>query len=546
MAELGELFASFTPSMPTFDAKYSIVENWFKLANTNKPIALIRFITAILWFYFLFEALYHGFNKFNVHTLRYTLTCHHTLATFGLDEGIGLNALSKQSLLRRMITPFAKVTPLFSFLPMINYIFLLVITFYGYALHLVLSQSTDDDSLTLYLYMYGIICIFDVGFFFSTRPGDILKFLIATLLVKNGNGSSIYLCYFMVACLYMWSGISKLRGYFSQFVFQYWFCLMSPVSYHIKSLYLNENGWPTKFGIWFGWFGALQEAIVGICMLIPSTMVPYATEIQYGAVCLGTLMHVFIFIFGIGPYRWNIMQVYLLWASYIISCERYSNNNNYNTNGGVGNFFTTELLKDNNVDGVNNNGIVVFVYGIVFGMIIPIIGLFSTKLLGKYLGGYRMGNFHFAGNEFATLFLLDNKNVKNEMIKDINEYEQYIKFSFGADTMDIRPCIKEYKKTHTPLMLRDEMLNNIMLNTKFDESLEIITLRYAGIIREKYTNNGKLLMFQAFPINFFHGTTKEYEIWDLSDGIDHRRLIKTGHVDLPWERYDQINGGIVR
>ena len=104
------------------------------------------------------------------------------------------------------------------------------------------------------------------------------------------------------------------------------------------------------------------------------------------------------------------MQVYLLWASYIISCERYSNNNNYNTNnGGVGNFFTTELLKDNNVDGVNNNGIVVFVYGIVFGMIIPIIGLFSTKLLGKYLGGYRMGNFHFAGNEFATLFLLDNK-----------------------------------------------------------------------------------------------------------------------------------------
>ena len=179
-------------------------------------------------------------------------------------------------------------------------------------------------------------------------------------------------------------------------------------------------------------------------------------------------------------------------------------------------------------------------------MIIPIIGLFSTKLLGKYLGGYRMGNFHFAGNEFATLFLLDNKNVKKEMIKDINEYEQYIKFSFGADTMDIRPCIKEYKKTHTPLMLRDEMLNNIMLNTKFDESLEIITLRYAGIIREKYTNNGKLLMFQAFPINFFHGTTKEYEIWDLSDGIDHRRLIKTGHVDLPWERYDQINGGIVR
>ncbi len=160
-------------------------------------------------------------------------------------------------------------------------------------------------------------------------------------------------------------------------------------------------------------------------------------------------------------------------------------------------------------------------------------------------GGYRMGNFHFAGNEYATLFLIDNKNLKANMKKKINHYEQYIQFSFGADSMDVRPCIKEYEKTHTPLMLRSEMLNNSMLNTKFDESLEIITLRYAEIIQEKYTTHGKLLMLTALPINFFYGKSKKYEIWDLSNGIGDRKLIKTGHVEYPWTRYDLLNGGIL-
>ena len=299
-------------------------------------------------------------------------------------------------------------------------------------------------------------------------------------------------------------------------------------------MYLRGNGWPTEFGKWFGSFGAVQEVALGICMLIPSSMIQFAPEIQYGAVCLGTLMHIFIFIFGIGPYRWNIMQVYLLWASYTISC-----NNNNNNNGGVGGFFINELLKDR-----NGGSILLLSYGVIFGLVIPIIGLFSTRILGKYLAGYRMGNFHFAGNEYATLFLIDNKNLKAKMKKKINHYEQYIKFSFGADSMDVRPCIKEYKKTHTPLMLRSEMLNNTMLNTKFDESLEIITLRYAEIIQEKYTTNGKLLMLTALPINFFYGKNKKYEIWDLSNGIANRHLVKTGYVEYPWTRYDLLNGGI--
>ncbi len=538
MAELGELFKSFIPELK-YDDKATITTNWFQMAKVNRPVAIVRFVTAILWLNFCWGPLYHGFNVFTVASLRYTLICHHTLAAFGVDEGLALNALSKISLARRVITPLAEVTPLLSWLPKKNYIFLVAIAFYGYAIHMVLSRSTDDKSIMLYLTLYAIVCVFDVGFFFSTRPGDILKFLVATVLVPKGEGQCLYLCYFMVACLYFWSGISKLRGWFYRFVFQYWFCLMSPSSFHLKSLYLREDGWPRDGAAAFAWFGAFQEAAIGICMLLPScALLPFAEQIQYGAVCLATLMHGFIFVFGIGPYRWNIMQVYLLWATYFISCNRNGDG------AGVGELFVWQLLKG----GDETKFSAVLLYGLLFGIIIPITGLISTKFLGKYLGGYRMANFHFAGNEQATCFLIETSNLKEKSddgktTYKFNTMEQYSHFSFGADSMDIRPCIVDYEETHTPLMLRFEMLRSTMLNTKFDESLEIITMRYAEMIRQKYTTKGKMLMFVALSVDYFTGMKKKFEIWDLADGIDHRRLVRTGHVDLPWTRYDMLNGG---
>ena len=159
-----------------------------------------------------------------------------------------------------------------------------------------------------------------------------------------------------------------------------------------------------------------------------------------------------------------------------------------------------------------------------------------------------MANFHFAGNEQATCFLIETSNLKEKSddgktTYKFNTMEQYSHFSFGADSMDIRTCIVDYEETHTPLMLRFEMLRSTMLNTKFDESLEIITMRYAEMIRQKYTTKGKMLMFVALSVDYFTGMKKKFEIWDLADGIDHRRLVRTGHVDLPWTRYDMLNGG---
>ena len=133
MAELG-LFKSFIPELTT--ARRRLWRTGFGQSSAN---CIFRFLTAIVWLYICWNPLYHGFNVFTVTSLRYTLISHHTLAAFGVDEGLALNALSKISLARRVITPLAEVTPLLSWLPKKNYIFLVAIAFYGYAIHMVLS-----------------------------------------------------------------------------------------------------------------------------------------------------------------------------------------------------------------------------------------------------------------------------------------------------------------------------------------------------------------------------------------------------------------------
>ena len=47
---------------------------------------------------------------------------------------------------------------------------------------------------------------------------------------------------------------------------------------------------------------------LGIIMFYPH---PY---VRYVACMIATSMHLFICVFGIGPYRWNVMSVYLIWS----------------------------------------------------------------------------------------------------------------------------------------------------------------------------------------------------------------------------------------
>eukprot|EP00854_Cymbomonas_tetramitiformis_P010722 gene10722-12684_t len=147
--------------------------------------------------------------------------------------------------------------------------------------------------------MHAVLLIFCWCVCWIVSPSDIFKFLVATMFPTASRLETPYL---LVALLYFWSGLYKVRGYFWSWVFQYQFLLMSPVSYPLRRFYLNEDLTPRTWSKVFGVIGAAGECLVGLGLLFPDPTVQFVSTI------FATKMHIFIFTFGMGPYRWNVMQ----------------------------------------------------------------------------------------------------------------------------------------------------------------------------------------------------------------------------------------------
>ena len=48
----------------------------------------------------------------------------------------------------------------------------------------------------------------------------------------------------------------------------------------------------------------------------------------------------------------------------------------------------------------------------IVSIIIPLLGVFYPILLGQWCGGYRMANFHFAGNELSSGWFIKKSVIK--------------------------------------------------------------------------------------------------------------------------------------
>ena len=71
--------------------KCSLMDSIHSWAETNRPVAWVRYVSALTWTFIMFRPLYgQGFTVFTVDSLRYVLMTHHSLAALGLDEGWGL------------------------------------------------------------------------------------------------------------------------------------------------------------------------------------------------------------------------------------------------------------------------------------------------------------------------------------------------------------------------------------------------------------------------------------------------------------------------
>jgi hypothetical protein len=459
----------------------------------------------------------------SVENLRWLLCAFHICAATGVDEQWVFNALAYQTFLGRLLTPGSVVSPLFACLPRSQSVAgsTLYASFLFVGAWCLSFGSTSGEEAFIVTVLFVMACVCDVGLFISTRPADIFKFWLALLLFDDG----IQACFMLVALLYFWSGVSKCRPYFFDSVFPYQFLMPNPFMYWLRNWYVDVNNCSVSLMCkLFGLCGAVGEALIGIGLMIGPFIHPFC---RLGCTLAATCMHVFIYLCGIGPYRWNVLQVYLLWSTYYAS--------SHNTYHAL-NFFT-------------------FLYIVLVGVMIPVIGCASPHLLGRYFGGYRGATFHFAGNEMVhgcfvrrCLLLADEVTTRSsdhthgyvrralktkrlaEASNALADDPEFLRFPFLADNFNVDSIARkhvwkaskctsfsDFNSEYVFFTLSWLNMNGPLLNTKWDESVKPITDRMLELIDECFTDriSSDIVVLRVHPISLL-ATQKRWDLWPLS------------------------------
>lgn len=347
----------------------------------------------------------------------------------------------------------------------------------------------------------------------------------------------------MVALLYFWSGVSKLRGHFFIWVYHYQFLTMSPIAYPLRRLFLTEGGLPRLWSVALGLAGAAAEAVIGILLLLPDLQV-------VGTVC-ATAMHLFIFVCGMGPYRWNLMQVYLCWNLMHTNLQPHAWIQSWTT----------------------------VLYVTLTSVVVPMVGLVDYSFLGRWLGGYRMATFHFAGNDEGNGFFIRVNAIKaylDHHARDgsttaitglmgrlagahtgLQHCDQFWEFSHCTDgfnpAITVQPAAtlssaadaNEFSREFTFVSLAAIGAWGWLLTTKFDETLSSVTTRYTELLQDElrpFCREGDALLLTVKPLRHFLATKRTWHLASLFEGdsattcssssrfTGHRRALHLGDV----------------
>jgi len=509
-----------------------------KMGADSVWITQMRLSVALLWVAVTLPTLY---STFSLGRLRYVLMLHHTLAAMGLDEALLMSRAAEEPFLQRLLRPGSVVTPWFNgFLPKrqtrcgvaMYALFLMV------AVGQLLLYRVEDNDVIMFSVLFMAACSLDRGLFHSTRPSDILKFLVATLLPQPE-----LVVFTLLACLYLWSGIYKLRGFFHGFVFQYQFLGLSGVSWLMRRSYLTENHLPRPLSCMLGAMGTGAEMLCGVGMLLLHLTQPSSLLLKLGVVG----MHVFIFFFGMGPFRWNVMTAYMFLCSMDLCLAR----------GLSGISLLSASLYD-------------ISYVFLFGLFIPLLGVIDPNTLGRYFGGYRMATFHFAGNEKYRALLIRKDSIpaahgdesclgsllraRAHGYRRITEDTDLFTAVCYSDGADVEAALRRGFQAPSGLAEFDEFDRSFMfvpitwlnmrgplLNTKWDESLPV-TDRFIELVVEAISGkraeeadlpHGCILEFVAHVVPWLGGHRKRLEMFDLT-ASQWSRARWTEEIELPW------------
>lgn len=512
-----------------------------KMGAENLRITQLRLGTALLWSIVTCCTIYHCWDMAQ---LRWVLMFHHLLAAAGLDEGLLMSFSASEPFLQRLLRPGSPVTPWMpGLLPRTQTVLgaCVYASFLLMAIFQLITYRVSDKDVMIFTGVFLLACTFDRGLFHSTRPSDILKFLVSTLL----PGAEVN-TYVLLACLYFWSGMYKLRGFFHGFVFQYQFLNFSGISWYLRNFYLTKDYLPRAEFRAFGALGTWIEMLAGIGMIL--TALPGYGEIF---VLLAVAMHVFIFFFGMGPFRWNLMTCYMLLVSSKLCME-----------GKMGPMDSMEPSHPAMELAPASMAYVAF-----FGLVIPSIGCLDPETLGRYLGGYRMATFHFAGNEMYHALLISKAalpenqtstgSIQRLLRQRAQEYDRVTEdldlFTalLYSDGLDVEGALRRGCGRVEPTLDFEDFDQKYMfvpitwlncrgplLNTKWDESLPItdsfveLVLDALGYA-EAQLPRGVALLFVAHAVPWLGGQRKRVELFDLADSKwSDRRWCED--AALPW------------
>ena len=465
-------------------------------------------------------------RAFSEERLRWVLAAFHLAAAVGADEHAVFSVLAHRPLAMRLLVPGSPVTPLLPGLPTRQSVAgsLLYAAFVCLCARCVWAGTAHSvTELSAACGLFLAACVFDLGLFISSRPADILKFLVALTWLGEQHGGRAA-CLLLVGCLYFWSGLAKVRAYFWDSVFPHQFLLPNPVLFFARSLYLSDRGATTLCRL-FGLAGAVGEAAVGLGIIFGDSR----GVVQLGALCAATAMHTFIFICGIGPYRWNVMHLFLAWGSY---------------------WHHTTDTQPPQPDAL------AWVYIVATSVLVPSLGVISPVLLGRYCGGYRQATFHFAGNEMVHGFFIKRQLLAQAQAgskhshshgaypyilrplleqrlpaapQSFSDDDEYLRFPFLCDGFNVDAAARQAlcevsgcasfeqaRADYVFCTLNWLNMHGALLCTKWDESVAPITSRYFKLIEEELDlkaspSEADVVVVTVYPISLF--ATKK--AWDM-------------------------------
>jgi len=201
---------------------------------------------------------------------------------------------------------------------------------------------------------------------------------------------------------------------------------------------------------------------------------------------------------------------------------------------------------------------------VIFGVLIPLIGLVDPKTCGHYLGGYRMATFHFSGNETQHIFLVKRSRIaslhddaptplarllrrrSSDAGPQLCDDKEFLSLMLTNDGFDVLKTLEQsigqirkklsdvcedWESEYVCVPMAWLNYNGLLLSTKWDESISAVSKVFVGLLKEQLEpKQGELLVLRVDGV----AVMSNHKQWMLMDLSSKTHEYVTGETLVPW------------